>query len=226
MCGPGENPSPTPTWRSSSRRATSGSSRRTGIRERRIARPDRSDLRLRRRGVGPRGAGESPERRAGGRSSLLHRSPPAPATQTEPSPRPRPGRRSASAWSTAAAYDLSAACAGFCYAVDSAHQYLAAGRYKNVLVIGAETMTRTVDWTDRNTCILFGDGAGRGRPDAAVPLRRGHSVLRDGRRRTRGEQALHSRRRLAPPADPGDSCWRRSSSSTWRAGKSTGSRSR
>ena len=60
----------------------------------------------------------------------------------------------------AAAYDLSAACAGFCYAVDSAHQYLATGRYKNALVIGAETMTRIVDWTDRNTCVLFGDGAG------------------------------------------------------------------
>ncbi|MGC4042518.1 MAG: beta-ketoacyl-ACP synthase III [Armatimonas sp.] len=63
------------------------------------------------------------------------------------------------AWN-AAAYDLSAACAGFAYAVDAAHQYLATGRYKNVLVIGAETMTRIVDWTDRNTCVLFGDGAG------------------------------------------------------------------
>jgi 3-oxoacyl-[acyl-carrier-protein] synthase-3 len=60
----------------------------------------------------------------------------------------------------AAAYDLSAACAGFAYAVDAAHQYLATGRYNNVLVVGAETMTRIVDWKDRNTCVLFGDGAG------------------------------------------------------------------
>jgi 3-oxoacyl-[acyl-carrier-protein] synthase III len=60
----------------------------------------------------------------------------------------------------AAAFDLSAACAGFAYAVDAAHQYLATGRYEKVLVVGAETMTNIVDWTDRNTCVLFGDGAG------------------------------------------------------------------
>ena len=75
---------------------------------------------------------------------------------------------------SAAAYDLSAACAGFCYAVDSAHQYLATGRYKNVLVIGAETMTRIVDWTDRNTCVLFGDGAGA---VLMQPCDYGHGIL-------------------------------------------------
>jgi 3-oxoacyl-[acyl-carrier-protein] synthase III len=60
----------------------------------------------------------------------------------------------------AAAFDLSAACAGFAYALDAAHQYIATGRYNKVLVVGAETMTSIVDWTDRNTCVLFGDGAG------------------------------------------------------------------
>ncbi len=58
------------------------------------------------------------------------------------------------------AYDVSAACSGFLYALSSANDFLVAGRGKRVLVIGAETLSRVVDWTDRNTCILFGDGAG------------------------------------------------------------------
>jgi 3-oxoacyl-[acyl-carrier-protein] synthase-3 len=58
------------------------------------------------------------------------------------------------------AYDISAACSGFVYALASACDYLQAGRGKKALVIGAETLSRIVDWTDRNTCVLFGDGAG------------------------------------------------------------------
>lgn len=58
------------------------------------------------------------------------------------------------------AYDLSAACSGFLYALSAANDYLANGRGKRALVIGAETLSRIVDWTDRNTCVLFGDGAG------------------------------------------------------------------
>ncbi len=58
------------------------------------------------------------------------------------------------------AYDLSAACSGFVYALSSASDFLLAGRGKKALVIGAETLSRIVDWTDRNTCVLFGDGAG------------------------------------------------------------------
>ncbi len=60
----------------------------------------------------------------------------------------------------AGAFDLSAACSGFVYGVDMAAQAIAAGRCKNVLVIGAETMSRIMNWNDRGTCILFGDGAG------------------------------------------------------------------
>ncbi len=60
----------------------------------------------------------------------------------------------------AVAFDIAAACTGFVYAITVAHQMLATGLYKNALVIGAETMTKFVDFTDRNTCILFGDGAG------------------------------------------------------------------
>ncbi len=60
----------------------------------------------------------------------------------------------------AGAFDLSAACSGFVYALNMAAQAIATGSVRNVAVIGSETMSRVVDWTDRGTCILFGDGAG------------------------------------------------------------------
>ncbi|CAN5475365.1 ketoacyl-ACP synthase III [soil metagenome] len=58
------------------------------------------------------------------------------------------------------AFDLGAACSGFVYALDTGAAFIKSGRYKNVLVIGAETLSRITDYTDRGTCILFGDGAG------------------------------------------------------------------
>jgi 3-oxoacyl-[acyl-carrier-protein] synthase-3 len=60
----------------------------------------------------------------------------------------------------AAAFDLSAACSGFIYALANAAHFISAGTYKYALVVGAECLTRITDYTDRNTCILFGDGAG------------------------------------------------------------------
>ncbi|MBT3321433.1 MAG: ketoacyl-ACP synthase III [Anaerolineae bacterium] len=60
----------------------------------------------------------------------------------------------------AGAFDLSAACTGFIFAVNMAAQSIRSGASKNILVVGTETLSRFVDWTDRNTCILFGDGAG------------------------------------------------------------------
>lgn len=60
----------------------------------------------------------------------------------------------------AAAFDLSAACSGFIYGLASASNFIATGMYKNALVIGAECLSKITDYTDRNTCILFGDGAG------------------------------------------------------------------
>lgn len=60
----------------------------------------------------------------------------------------------------AAAFDLAAGCTGFVYALDAAHKYLLAEDYQYVLVIGAEILSRIVDYSDRNTCVLFGDGAG------------------------------------------------------------------
>ena len=60
----------------------------------------------------------------------------------------------------AGAFDLLAACSGFIYALNMGTQMIRSGAARCVLVIGAETLSRMVDWTDRNTCILFGDGAG------------------------------------------------------------------
>ena len=58
------------------------------------------------------------------------------------------------------AFDIQAVCTGFIYALTVADQFIKSGNVKNALVIGAESLSRIVDWTDRNTCVLFGDGAG------------------------------------------------------------------
>lgn len=60
----------------------------------------------------------------------------------------------------AAAFDLAAGCTGFVYALATGSQFIASGAYKKVLVVGAECLSRIVNWEDRKTCVLFGDGAG------------------------------------------------------------------
>lgn len=74
----------------------------------------------------------------------------------------------------AACFDVSAACSGFLYAIEIAQQFITSHTYDTILVIGAEKLSSIVDWTDRNTCVLFGDGAG-----AAVLQHRsgGHGVI-------------------------------------------------
>jgi len=74
----------------------------------------------------------------------------------------------------AAVFDLYAACSGFAYGVVTASQYIETGMYKRVLVIGAEILSRFLNFKDRNTCVLFGDGAG-----AAVlgPVPEGYGIL-------------------------------------------------
>jgi 3-oxoacyl-[acyl-carrier-protein] synthase-3 len=70
----------------------------------------------------------------------------------------------------AAAFDVGAACSGFLYALVTANQFIATGVYETILVVGAEKLSSIVNWQDRNTCVLFGDGAGavvlRHRPGA------------------------------------------------------------
>lgn len=60
----------------------------------------------------------------------------------------------------AVAFDINAACSGFMFALHSAYAYLQSGVYKRALIIGAETLSKIMDWNDRSTCVLFGDGAG------------------------------------------------------------------
>src|SRR5690606_9746584 len=60
----------------------------------------------------------------------------------------------------AAAFDVNAACSGFLFALSTADKFVRSGASKCALVIGAETLTRMLDWSDRGTCVLFGDGAG------------------------------------------------------------------
>jgi len=60
----------------------------------------------------------------------------------------------------AAAFDMEAACSGFVYAMEIGQQFIASGTYKTVLIVGAEKLSTIVDWEDRGTCVLFGDGAG------------------------------------------------------------------
>lgn len=68
------------------------------------------------------------------------------------------------------AFDVNAACSGFLYALDIADAYISSGKADTVLVVAAEQMSRHIDWTDRATCVLFGDGAG------AVVLRKGDGL--------------------------------------------------
>lgn len=60
----------------------------------------------------------------------------------------------------AAAFDLTAACTGMIYGIVTAEQFIRSGMYRNILVIGAEVLSKVLDWEDRSTCVLFGDGAG------------------------------------------------------------------
>lgn len=73
----------------------------------------------------------------------------------------------------ATAFDINAACSGFLFGLNIVNAYISSGAYKNALVIGAETLSKIVDWTDRGTCILFGDGAGA----AFVEATEGDGVL-------------------------------------------------
>ncbi|MEK6608225.1 MAG: beta-ketoacyl-ACP synthase III [Myxococcota bacterium] len=81
-----------------------------------------------------------------------------------------------------AAFDLSAACAGFIYALSAGDAFVQKGQFRRVLVVGVEVLSRVTDWTDRNTCVLFGDGAGAvvlvpGAAASARPTGRGDSGI-------------------------------------------------
>ena len=128
---------------------------RTGIRERRIAAPDEttSDMAVQ-----------------AARQALADAGTPASeidlvivATVTPDMPMPATAclvQQKLGIPNNAACFDLNAACSGFLFGLDSACAMLASGRYRKALLIGAEKLSSIVDWKDRTTCLLFGDGAG------------------------------------------------------------------
>jgi 3-oxoacyl-[acyl-carrier-protein] synthase III len=75
------------------------------------------------------------------------------------------------------AFDMLAVCSGFIFALSTAEAYIRAGMVQRVLVIGAETNSRIVDWTDRSTCILFGDGAGAVILEASKKVENGSGII-------------------------------------------------
>ena len=78
----------------------------------------------------------------------------------------------------AVAFDLNAACSGFLFALNTANAYLQTGVYKNALIVGSEVLSKLVDWKDRGTCILFGDGAGAAFVEASAEV----CIYENGRR--------------------------------------------
>ncbi len=127
---------------------------RTGIRERRIAARGESTASL------AAEAGRRALADAGIAADQLDLVIVATTTADAPFPSTASLVQAAIGANRAAAFDLSAACSGFIYALVTACQFVRAGAYRNVLVIGAETLSRIVNWEDRTTCVLFGDGAG------------------------------------------------------------------
>jgi 3-oxoacyl-[acyl-carrier-protein] synthase-3 len=100
------------------------------------------------------------------------------------------------------AFDISAACSGFLYALSVASQFVRTGSAKHALVVGAEVLTRTMDFTDRNSCILFGDGAGAVVLSATPVLNAGIRMIRlysDGTR----QELIQVPSKVTPNPPPG-----------------------
>lgn len=96
----------------------------------------------------------------------------------------------------ATAFDISAACSGFLFALGMADAYMAAGMIRTALIIGAETLSKMMDWNDRSTCVLFGDGAG------AAVLRQGEQGILSfiqGSDGTRGDALICENRKVNNP---------------------------
>ncbi|HUC61324.1 MAG TPA: beta-ketoacyl-ACP synthase III [Alphaproteobacteria bacterium] len=144
---------------------------RTGIRERRVAAPGErtSDLAL--------AAARAAIAEAGIEAKAIDLVVLATTTPDDTFPATAARVQAALGIDRGAAYDVQAVCAGFIYALAAADNAIRLGQAKCALVIGAETFTRLLDWGDRNTCVLFGDGAGavvlKSFPGAPGPKKRG-----------------------------------------------------
>jgi len=101
----------------------------------------------------------------------------------------------------AGAFDLVAGCTGFVYGLETARGLLTGGRIRNILVIGVETLSRITNWQDRNTCVLFGDGAGA----AVLSADEEHQdAILDSELRSEGSGAQHLIRRAGGSSNPID----------------------
>jgi 3-oxoacyl-[acyl-carrier-protein] synthase-3 len=127
---------------------------RTGIRERRIVGPGESCVDL------AADASRKALEAAGVRASELDLIVCATASPDQPLPSTAAFLQVRLGAANAAGFDLAAACSGFLYGLSVADQYVRAGQARRVLVVGAEALSRFVDFTDRETCVIFGDGAG------------------------------------------------------------------
>jgi len=141
---------------------------RTGIRERRIAAPGETTCRM--GAVAARQAMERAGVHAGDIDTIILST----ATTDRLLPSTAVDLQAEIGATRAAAFDISAACTGFIYATSVAEGMIAAGSAQTVLVVSAERMSSIIDWTDRATCVLFGDGAG-----AAIvrPAKRDRGIL-------------------------------------------------
>lgn len=105
--------------------------------------------------------------------------------------------------SAAVAFDLNAACSGFLFALHTAYAYIHSGIYKNALIVGAEVLSKMVDWTDRSTCVLFGDGAGAAYVEACEEENRGLISFTQGADGTKGMVLrCHDRQVVNPYVTP------------------------
>ena len=127
---------------------------RTGIRERRIAAPDETT------GTLALYAAQAALADAGLTGADIDLIILATTTPDETVPATATKVQQAIGMKAGFAFDIQAACSGFMYALSVADGYIRTGQVRRALVIGADTLSRIVDWTDRNTCVLFGDGAG------------------------------------------------------------------
>ena len=127
---------------------------RTGIRERRIAAPDETT------GTLALYAAQAALADAGLTGADIDLIVLATTTPDETVPATATKVQQAIGMKAGFAFDIQAACSGFMYALSVADGYIRTGQVRRALVIGADTLSRIVDWTDRNTCVLFGDGAG------------------------------------------------------------------
>src|SRR5204862_3626134 len=127
---------------------------RTGIRHRRIAAPDEFTSHM-----GAKAALRAMNK-GGIRPEQIDLIIVAPITPDMPSPATACLVQQQIGAFRAAAFDIEAACSGFIYALEIGQQFIMSRTYDTILVIGAEKLSAIVDWTDRNTCVLFGDGSG------------------------------------------------------------------